>query len=583
MTDAAVPPVERVDPIAVEVIHHALLAGALEMKADLQRTAHSPIINDGLDFSVALFNERGETVAQAPGLPDFLCDIPTAIHSVAHDIGGFGRFRPGDVYLTNDPYLNTNHTNDVNVIKPIFHGGQLCGFAGARAHWHDIGGASGAGGYNSTEIFQEGLILRSIRLYDAGVLDVDVMRIVRENNRLPEAVEGDIRAQVASCRVGEDRYLDVINRYGVDVVQAAIAHIFANGESAALAALRTIPEGTYTAESCLDHDGVDLDRPLRVRATVHVRQDAMEVDLAGSSPHCRGPFNSNPNTTTSTCRMIFKMLTTPTEPANEGHFRPLTVRIPSGSLFDAHRPSPTKLGFVAHHTLLDVIKTALARAIPDRVNAHDYGKCTPTHTKGWDGDRYFIMPDTEGGGWGGKSSGDGMSASLWGDVRVVPVEVIESKYPVQVLRYSLRPDSGGPGRYRGGLGIIKEYLMLVDVRLNAALDRQIHPPQGILGGRHALHNQVVVTAPDGTTVRLPSKVTDYPIPAGGIVSLQTGGGGGFGEPRERDRWQIEADLVDGFISRAHASAAYGLSSAEGAAVATASQDPGTGVSRYSGE
>ena len=549
--------VVRVDPITVEVIHNALLAAAIEMKVDLQRTAHSPIINDGLDFSVALFNESGETVAQAPGLPDFLCDIPTAILSIANDIGGFARFHPEDVYLTNDPYLNTNHTNDVNVIKPIFCGGQLVGFAGARAHWHDIGGASGAGGYNSTEIFQEGLILRSIRLYAEGKLNHDVMRIILENNRLPDAVGGDIQAQVASCIVGERRYLETIDRYGVETVRAAIARIFANGEAEARAALLAIPEGEYTSESWLDHDGVDLDQPLRVRATVRVQDGGMEIDLTGSSPRSRGPFSSNPNTTTSICRMIFKMLTTPTQPANEGHFRALLVKIPPGSLFDARKPSPTKLGFFAHQTLIDVIKAALARAIPDSVNAHDYGKCTPVHIKGWEGERYFILPDTEGGGWGGKPTGDGESALLWGDVKVVPVEVLESKYPVRLLQYRLRQDSGGPGRYRGGLGIVKDYLVLVDVKLNAALDRQLWPPQGILGGQPALHNQVIVTLSDGTSTRLASKVTDYPVPAGSIISLQTGGGGGYGDPSQRERWLIEADLAEGLVSRAHAESAYG--------------------------
>jgi N-methylhydantoinase B len=553
----------RVDPITVEVIHNALLAGAMEMKVDLQRTAHSPIINDGLDFSVALFNERGETVAQAPGLPDFLCDIPTAIWSIAEDIGGFDQFRPGDVYLSNDPYVNTNHTNDVNVIKPIFYQNTLVGFAGARAHWHDIGGASGAGGYNSTEIFQEGLILHSIRLYESGVLNEDVMRIIRENNRLPEAVEGDIRAQVASCTVGERRYLEIVERYGVEAVRTAIAQIFANGEAEAQEALLAIPEGEYGAEAFLDHDGVDLDQPLRVRAMVRVRDARMEIDLTGSSPRCRGPFNSNPNTTTSICRMIFKMLTTPVQPANEGHFRALTVKIPPGSLFDARKPSPTKLGFFAHQTLIDVIKAALAPAIPDRVNAHDYGKCTPVHIKGWEGERYFILPDTEGGGWGGKPTGDGESALLWGDVKVVPVEVLESKYPVRLLQYRLRQDSGGPGRYRGGLGIVKDYLVLADVKLNAGLDRQLCPPQGILGGKPALHNQVVVTLPDGTVTKLPSKVTDYPVPAGGVISLQTGGGGGYGDPREREVLRIEQDLAEALISPAHAEQAYGMTLSSG--------------------
>jgi N-methylhydantoinase B len=548
----------RPDPITVEVIHNMMLAAAMEMKTELQLTAHSPIINDGLDFSVAVFNERGETIAQAPGLPDFLCDIPTAILSVARDIGGFGHFEPGDVYLTNDPYANTMHANDVNAIKPVFHDGALVGFTGARAHWHDIGGASGSGGYTFTEIFQEGLILRSLRLYSRGVINESVMRIILENNRLSDAVDGDIRAQVASCAIGERRYLDVIRRYGLEVVRASIAEIFANGEAEVGEALTAIPEGEYSSECCVDNDGVDLDRPLRVHATVRVKDGRMEVDLTQSSPACRGPLNSNPNTTTSICRMIFKMLTTPTQPANEGHFRALTVKIAPGTLFDARKPSATKIGFIPHQTLIDVVKTALAPAIPDRVNAHDYGKCAVAHIKGWEADRYFIVPGYQGGGWGGTSRADGTSALLWGEIKTVPIEVVESKYPVRILSYRLRRDSGGPGKYRGGLGVAKDYLVLVDVKLNAAFERQLCPPQGILGGREAMHNEVVVTLPGGEERRLPSKVTDYPVPAGGIISFRTGGGGGYGDPRLREHVRVTGDLEEGFISRDHAENAYGL-------------------------
>lgn len=546
-----------VDPITLEVVHNALLAAAMEMKVDLQRTAHSPIINDGLDFSVAVFNAEAETLAQAPGLPSFLCDMPTAIHSILRDIGGAGQLCEGDVYLTNDPYVNTNHVHDVNLIRPIFFEDQLVGFAGSRAHWHDIGGASGAGGFNSTEIFQEGLILRSIRLYHQGVLNVDALRIIRENNWLPEAVEGDLLAQVGASRVGEQRILEILNRYGSERFDSTVRHVFSNGEAQARAALAAIPSGTYTAQSCLDHDGVDLTVPLVIRATVTVHDRGLHVDLAGSSPRCRGPFNSNPNTTTSICRMIFKMLTTPNEPANEGHFRPLTVHIPEGSIFDARKPSPTMAGFFAHKVLEDVIKEALAPAIPDRVNAHDYGKCTPVHIKGWNGDRFFILPDTEGGGWGGKPMADGESALLYGDVKVVPVEVLESKYPVRLLRYQLRRDSAGAGRFRGGLGIVKDYQALMDVRLNAGLDRQICPPQGILGGRPAMPNRVSVRANNDEKV-LPSKVTDYAIRSGEVISIQTGGGGGYGSPSERSLHDIAADLREGLISEAHAREAYGV-------------------------
>lgn len=547
-----------VDPITVQVVWNGLLAAANEMKSVLRRSSYNPIINEMNDFSVGLFNEDAETIAQAPGIPAFLCDIPSAIKSIAEDIGGFDRFREGDVYLTNDPYANTFHVHDVNLITPVFYSGALVGFAGARAHWHDIGGASGAGGTNSTEVFQEGMILRSIKMHDAGVLDENVLRFVRENTRLPETVLGDIRAQMGACTIGALRLQEVIAKYGLEEFRKSVNAILDSGEQLARERLAGVPEGEYEAETCLDDDGVEIGRRIPVRVKVVVRDGSMVIDVGGSSGPARGPFNCNVNTTTSFCRLIFKILTTPTEPANEGHFRPLEVRIPDRSLFNAKKPSATLLGFFALEAMLDAIKTALAPAMGDRVNAHDYGKCTPAHFKGYDKNgRYFIFPDTEGGGMGGNPFTDGESGIKGHDTVVVPIEVLEAKFPIRAMQYRLRQDSGGPGRRRGGLGVVKDYLCLVDIHLNAGFDRQACPPAGILGGLPAQHNRIVVKKGNEEVV-LPSKVTDYLVRAGEVVSLQTGGGGGYGDPREREAELVRYDLEEGFISLAQTTQVYGL-------------------------
>ncbi|MCZ7571258.1 MAG: hydantoinase B/oxoprolinase family protein [Ardenticatenaceae bacterium] len=550
--------VASVDPVTVEVIWHALLAAANEMKTALRQSSYNFIINEMHDFSVALFNEKAETVAQAPGLPAFLCDIPSAIHSIAADIGGFERFAEGDIYLTNDPYANTFHIWDVNVIKPVFWEGALVGFAGARAHWQDLGGSSGSGATNSTEVYQEGLILKSIRLYDRGVLNEEVLRIIRENSRLPEAVVGDLRAQRGACEIGARRLMELIARYGPAVFRASVQQIFRNGDQLALEKLKTIRPGEYLAEGWVDNDAVELDVPLRVKARVTVSPEQMLVDLTGSHPRCKGPFNNNRNTTTSFCRLIFKILTTPNEPANEGHFWRLKVAIPPDSIFDAQKPCSTMLGFAALETLLDVVKSALAPAMPELVNAHDYGKCTPAHMKGHDQQgRYFTFPDTEGGGMGASAHGDGESGIKGHDTVVISAEVLEARVPLRVVQNRLRQDSGGPGRFRGGLGIEKDYLCLVDVRLNAALERQLFPPQGILGGLPAKHNQVIIKSRQGQ-IRLPSKVTDYPVAAGAIISLQTGVGGGYGPPSQRPLELVQEDLDEGYISRQQAEEIYAV-------------------------
>ena len=551
---------EALDPVSIEIVRNALISAAVEMSIVLKRTAYNYIINEGQDFSVGLFNELGETLAQAPGLPEFVCDIPSAIHSIIDDIGGVERFAEGDIYLTNDPYANTFHVHDVNAIKPIFLAGDLIGFSCARAHWHDLGGASGAGSLQATEVFQEGVILRSVRLYNAGELNVDIMRIVRENTRLPDGVLGDIRAQIGACRIGEQRYLEIVERFGSSRFHSATQQILDIGEQQAREALLRIPPGVYEAETCLDNDGLDLDRPLPVKALVKVDADRISIDVSGSAAWCRGPMHANKNTTTSICRMVFKMLTTPTEPANEGHFRMVTVTIPEESIFNAKRPQGTWPGFFALEALIDVIKRALAEAIPDRVNADDYGKCTPAHIKGnYPDGSIFFLADTEGGGWGGKPYEDGENAMLFGDVRITPVELLESKYPVRLAQYRLRPDSGGPGCWRGGLGVIKDYLCLASgMSFNAGLDRQVCPPQGVLGGGSAPGNRIVVKDADGGEKLLPSKVTDYPVASGEIISLQTAGGGGYGNPLQRDPERVAHDVQLGMVSARQARLAYGV-------------------------
>lgn len=540
----------QLDLIAVEVIRHGLLAAAGEMKVALQRSAYNPIISEMHDFSVALFSAEAATVSQAPGIPTFLCDIPSAIHAIARDIGGFETFREGDVFLTNDPYANTNHVHDVNVVHPIFDDDSMVGFAGARAHWHDLGGSSAAGSMGATEIYQEGLILRSLRLYAGGVLNENVVRLIRENTRLPDTVLGDLRAQVGACRVGAERFRGLRRRYGAQVFDTALERILQDGELLARQRLSSLPLGTYEAESCLDDDGIDRGKPIRIQARVTIDVDGMTVDLSGSSGPVRGPYNTNANTAMSACRLIFKMLTTPHEPANEGHFRPLRVIIPERSLFRAQRPRATMLGFFALKTLKDVVKTAMGHAAPETVNAHDYGECTPVHVKGYDSaGRFFILPDTEGGGLGGSIHGDGESAIKGHDTVVIPVEVVEARYPVRIRRYVLRSNSAGQGRFRGGFGIIKEYEALVPVSLNAAYDRQVCPPQGLAGGKNGTPNELLILDRSGRAIHRVSKVTDLPVELGSVISLRTAGGGGFGSPSDRDPAQISWDLEEGLTTR----------------------------------
>ncbi len=545
--------------IVAEIVRNALVSVANEMKIDLMRSSYNPIVYEMLDFSVGIYNEKGQTLAQAAGLPEFLCDMPNAINAILDDIGGPERVEEGDVYLTNDPYTSTFHLNDVTVIEPIFYDGKLVAFAGARSHWHDMGGKSPGGSTDSTNVYEEGLMLRSIRLHHRGEPDEQVIRMIRYNTRLPNAVVGDLNAQVAACHTGMTRFRELVTKYGLEAFEQSLAIIIDSGEELARAAVRAIPDGEYYAEGWTDNDGVVLDQPLKVAVTVRVSGDEIEFDFTGTGPRSVGPSNSNRQVTKSLMQLALKHLTTPNELANDGHFRPMKVTVPEGCLFDAQRDAPTLLGFYALELAIDLVRKALAPAIPDRVNAGDYGRCAVMHAAGKsprDGS-FIIIADTEGGGWGAKPFGDGENALLFGDIRVIPIEVLEHKYPVILDRYELRQDSGGVGRWRGGLGIIKDYRCTDDVHLLAAYDRSVTPPFGLFGGGDAMHNTVVVTRADGEQEEF-MKRTGYELRPGDVMSFRTAGGGGYGNALEREIRRVADDVIEGYISGEAAVRDYGV-------------------------
>jgi N-methylhydantoinase B len=555
---------ERRDlPVVAEIIRNALISITNEMKIDLMRSSYNPIIHEMLDFSVGLFTEDAETLAQAAGLPQFLCDMPNAIRSILSDIGGLEALHEGDAYLTNDPYTSSFHINDVTVVEPLFLNGRVVAFAGSRAHWHDLGGKSAGGSSDATNVYQEGVLLRSIRVARKSEIDENLVRIIEGNSRLPAAVAGDLRAQLAACHTGIARLHALIVRYGLETFHRSIHLIIRQGEEAARTAVRAIPDGTYFAQGFLDNDGVDLERRLDVMVTVRVVGDEIEFDLTGTTGAALGPLNANKNITESELRLAFKTITTPTEPANEGHFRPMRVQVPDGCLLDATRPVPTLLAFVPLELLVDLVRKALAPAIPDRVTAGDYGRCCVMHaaTRSPRDGSFVIIADTEGGGWGAKPHADGESALLFGDIRVIPVEVMEQKYPVLIERYELRQDSGGAGEFRGGLGVVRDYRCKDQIELLTGYDRHDCPPWGLFGGKAGAPNTVVVTHVDGT-VREFRKTTEYGLEAGDLVSFRTAGGGGYGDPSRRARQRMLADLLDGYVSSEGAERDYGFAAIE---------------------
>jgi N-methylhydantoinase B len=441
------------------------------------------------------------------------------------------------------------------VFAPIFYDHGLVGFVASRAHWLDIGSMNPAEAMDSTEIFQEGLRLGPTKVVQAGRLRRDIVDIIARNTRLPESTIGDLYAQITVARMGARRFAAILDRYGPRAVESATEQIFTQSERLDREAVSRIPDGTYFAEGCLDNDGVS-DEPVWVRVAVTVTGDQLNIDLTGSSDATNGPVNCGEPQTISACRLAFKYLINPGQPVSGGSFRPLQVRVRPGSVLAASAPRAFQFYYSHLGLLIDLVIAALAPAIPDKVAAAHYGDAMVFEFWGDDPRtaQGVLWVEVNVGGWGAWQGSDGQDALIWNCIAMqkdMPIEVFESKYPIRISKYAIRPDSGGPGRWRGGCGIIREYQLDADVTCNFWFERSQTPPWGLFGGKAGLPPLVVIN-PGRPNERSLLKASHLRLKRGDIVRCLTSGGGGFGEPRERDPEQIRTDLADGFISSASA-------------------------------
>ena len=551
------------DPITVQVIRAALNAAAERMRLTMIKTAYNHIISESLDFGCAIFDPDVQMIAQGVGLPVFQGHLGFPIEATIQD-RGLQAFREGDVFIHNDPYAgNGNHLNDVAMFAPVFADGALTGFVSVKAHWSDVGGpVPSSMQVGSREFRQEGLRFRSVRLFDRGARNEEVMRLIAGNIRTESGTLKDAQAMVAVCRVGVDYFHEILAKYGRDVVLDATRVYMEQSERRTRAELAKLPAGVYRAVGHFDNDGITLDRPVRVEMAITVDERGMAVDFTGSSPQVEGPFNCGDAITVSACRLLIKCLTTPLDPVDEGCFRPLSVIIPPRSVLAAEEPAPTARYYVPINLLIDLGQRALAPALPERIPAASYGDQMPTIAFGTHPEtgKLFIQGDLNAGGTGGRPAFDGESAMIifgGSTARNNPVEVVESRVgSMRILRYGLRQDSGGAGRYRGGLGIEREYEFFSPAFITFSLERKATPPWGLCGGKEGAVNGVDITSPDGS-VRHVRKATQHPIAAGERVRIMTGGGGGYGPPSERDRAAIVRDVADGYVSTDAARRDYG--------------------------
>ncbi len=551
-----------VDPVLTEIVRNGVLAVTEEMKTNLRRTAYNMIIYEALDFTVGLFTAEGDTVSIGLGLPSFIRGMANTIRAKLEHFGAKG-LEPGDILVTNDAYVTGSHLNHFTFSLPIFFEGRLCGFACCMAHWQDVGGTLGG---ITTDIYSEGLQVPIMKYQKAGVVNQDLVDIIRTNVRIPERAMGDLRAQITAVKSGERRFLELLARYGREPVLAAIAHIMDQSEAAARARTRTIPDGVYEAESFMDDDGVQVGKRVPIKVRVAKKRDEMTIDLSGVSPQVAGFFNSGPSTGYSCAQVAYKCLTSPTDyPINEGSFRSLQVVVPPGTVVSAVKPAAMRWWMTFPMTIVDTVFKAMAQAVPERtIAAHhaDLGVCMINGISPRDGRLFIASAGPAGGGWGAKFNGDGMSAVVClndGDTHNNPVEQMEAKLPILYERHALRDNSGGAGRYRGGLGTEQVVQARCAMNFNVQVDRVHCPPWGLEGGGSGLGNQVALRL-DGREINdFPNaKVLSRRLKPGDAFIIRTGGGGGFGAPWERPQKLVCEDVRQGYVSVESAREDYGV-------------------------
>jgi N-methylhydantoinase B len=559
----AVQDVARLDPVTLEVLRNALPAIADEMSVDLQRTSYNMMIYEVRDYCCALLDVEGRLISQnIGGVSHFVSDLGVVIKDGVARYGK-GGFAPGDVIITNHQRVAGQHLNNICIYTPFFFKGELLAFATVRAHWIDVGGMSTGFGAMTlvSDPWMEGLQFDQIKLYEAGVPDEKMLRMISDNIRFPESSMGDLRSQMAACKLAERRLEELFSRYGRDTILAGIERIFDETEAKCRRVVREIRDGVYEAESFLDHDGADRESRVPIKARVLVEGDDMTIDLTECSPQRRGAINAR---TLAGPYIAYKGITGPLEPVNEGSFRALRVEIQEGNFMMARHPAPMAGWSRALPTVVDTILRALAPALPEKIPAAHMGTLGGAFVFfGHDPekDRNFVLQTIEGGGWGARPWEDGESACVsvcQGDVRNAPIETIELKVPVIIEERALRTDSGGPGKFRGGLGISTKVKGLIEGRWSLSnTGRRILPPWGLWNGKAAARSENLMKTPGETDFQMVDPVRTL-APAGTEVILRTAGGGGWGDPLDRDAVRVREDVVEGLVSRESARDDYGV-------------------------
>lgn len=554
------------DPFTLEVLRGLLQSVPREMGVTLKKTSFHPIFNEVNDFSCTLVDARGDMIAQSVSNPPQLGTTESSVKAALEEIGP-DALEPGDVVIHNDPFRGGNHLPDVTILAPVFSGGELVLIPANRGHHGDIGGARpGSFAGDSTSIFQEGVRIPPLKLYERGRLNRGVFELLMANVRTPHYMRGDLRAQVAACETGRLRIREMIDRYGWPTIRAACAYAIDHSERLIRREIARWPQGTFEFEDFLDSDGIDAGRPVRLHARVDVRGSDLYFDFEGSDPQVRGPVNATYGVLCSATYNAVLCLTDYRIPTNHGCYRPIHIRAPPGTVVNAQFPAPVVGGNTeTNNRITDAIWAALGRALSDRVPAADMGTTFNVSAGGVDHrtQRYYVWYLSPPGGMGARPRKDGMGgvvgAKLGGFPAHISLETFETRFPWFCYEYSFAPDSGGPGEFRGGLGVIWRIGPEGGpAELTVNTDRIFLSPYGLFGGYPGRHGRVVVTSSAETEEGTETGKGSFAVPEGSTLLLRTPGGGGYGSPLRRDPDAVRRDVENGVVTAERAHEDYGV-------------------------
>ena len=551
----------KLGAIDIEIVKASLSGIVQEMQNSLFRTGFSTIVRESQDASCAIMDARGDVIAQHVVLPLHMGAFPACCGAVINTYRS--DIEDGDAYLINHPYEGGSpHAPDMAVITPIFIERELIGFCGSIAHKSDIGGpVPGSCSGQARETFNEGLHLPAVRYHRGGQRSIEIEQIIAANSRTPELVLGDIRGQVGAGRLGEQRVRELIAKFGKTNALACFTRLLELAEMKMRSAIAEWVDGRFEAERFVDDDGVDLNQPVRIHVVVEKKGDAIHFDFSGSANQTKGPANVRPPLVKAAVGYALISLVDPLIFINSGIMRSFSIKTREGSVLDPKFPAPVNTYNATVHAMVESLFAALSHVVPARARADGCGsRSIIIGGRSTSAGKAYVQYEIVGGGAGGRASKDGASGTSvnQSNAKIASIEIIESEFPTRVQRFELIKDSGGAGEFRGGLGIRREYVNLADARFSIRSSKHIIPPLGAAGGGEGRTGDIIINPDTPSEKHLPTRYADYPLKAGDVFRLDTPGGGGLGDPRQRDPAKVLADVIEGYVSPERAERDYGV-------------------------